>query len=214
LEAILSNAVDAIITIDEQGTIDSANAAAEQLFGYAIEDIVGQNVKMLMPSPYQEEHDGYLANYIGGGLRKVIGIGREFVGRRKNGRVFPMHLAVSEFHDGERRLFTGMVRDISDLKERQARLEAILNNAVDAIITIDPRGNVLSLNPATEALFGYASDEIVGQNVRMLMPSPYQEEHTATCRTIYKPAWQRSLAPDAKSSANARMAARSRCIWR
>ena len=177
LEAILNNAVDAIITIDEQGIVDSANPAAERLFGYAINEIIGQNVKMLMPAPYREEHDGYLQNYVGGGPRKIIGIGREVVGRRKDGSTFPMHLAVSEFHDGHRRLFTGIVRDISDLKERQARLEAILNNAVDAIITIDEQGSVLSLNPATEAMFGYSSEEVLGRNVKMLMPSPYQEEH-------------------------------------
>jgi len=177
LEAILNNAVDAIITIDELGIVDSANPATEQLFGYAKNEIIGNNVKMLMPSPYREEHDGYLHSYVGGGPRKIIGSGREVVGRRKDGSTFPMHLAVSEFHDGDRRLFTGIVRDISDLKERQARLEAILNNAVDAIITIDTKGSVLSMNPATEAMFGFSSDEVLGQNVKMLMPSPYQEEH-------------------------------------
>ena len=124
LEAILNNAVDAIITIDELGIVDSANPAAERLFGYATDEIVGQNIKMLMPSPYREEHDGYLQNYVLGGPRKIIGIGREVVGRRKDGSNFPMHLAVSEFHDGNRRLFTGIVRDISDLKERQSRLNS------------------------------------------------------------------------------------------
>jgi len=122
LEAILNNAVDAIITIDDRGLIDSANPATEKLFGYQTEEIVGKNVKILMPNPYHDEHDGYLKNYQDTGIRKIIGIGREVVGQRKDGTVFPMHLAVSEIQLGERRLFTGIVRDISDLKKAEREL--------------------------------------------------------------------------------------------
>ena len=133
LEAILNNAVDAIITIDEQGLVESANPATESLFGYEAAEIVGRNVNMLMPSPYHEEHDGYVRNYVEGGPRKIIGIGREVTGRRKDGSVFPMHLAVSEFHDDGRRLFTGIVRDISDLKEAESRLRD-LNDDLEVLV--------------------------------------------------------------------------------
>ena len=122
LEAILDNAVDAIITIDERGIVHSVNEATERLFGYTAEEVLGRNVKLLMPSPYQEEHDGYLQQYIATGIRKIIGIGREVVGRRKNGTVFPMHLAVSEVTVDDTRRFAGIVRDISDLKETQRQL--------------------------------------------------------------------------------------------
>lgn len=133
LEAILNNAVDAIITIDEAGIIESANPATEKLFGFSFSEIDGQNVKLLMPPPYQDEHDGYLRNYVQGGAPRIIGTGREVIGRRKDGTVFPMHLAVSEFFDGDRRLFTGIVRDISDLKEAENRLKQ-LNEDLEKLV--------------------------------------------------------------------------------
>src|SRR5690606_12316668 len=111
--AILAAAVDAIIIIDERGTIESLNGAAERLFGYDSTEMVGQNVKMLMPAPYRGEHDGYLKNYTTTGIKKIIGSGREVVGLRKNGETFPMDLAVSEVAIGARRVFTGIVRDIT-----------------------------------------------------------------------------------------------------
>ncbi len=112
--AILETSVDGIITIDEWGIIETFNTAAENIFGYAAEEVIGRNIKVLMPSPYRQEHDGYLRNYLETGYRKIIGIGREVVGRRKDGSVFPLELAVSEvnLHSG-RKLFMGMVRDIT-----------------------------------------------------------------------------------------------------
>ena len=182
--AILDAAVDAILTIDPNGIVESMNPAAERLFGYPSNEVVGQNVKMLMPEPYRHEHDGYLNNYLTTGQKKIIGIGREVVGLRKDGTTFPMHLAVSELHLGDRRMFTGIARDITDLRhaisqleDSEARTRTILETAVDAIITIDERGLVESMNPAAERLFGYPSSEVVGQNVKMLMPEPYRHEH-------------------------------------
>lgn len=118
-QAILDSAVDGIITMDELGIVESINPAAEVMFGYAADEVIGSNVKMLMPSPYQEEHDDYLCRYRETGRRKIIGIGREVVGRRKGGASFPLDLAVGEFFHGEKRSFVGTVRDIT---ERQ-RLE-------------------------------------------------------------------------------------------
>ncbi|MCE9604927.1 MAG: PAS domain S-box protein [Planctomycetia bacterium] len=182
--AILDAAVDAIITIDERGTVESMNPAAERLFGYPSAEVIGKNVKMLMPDPYRDEHDGYLKNYRDTGIKKIIGIGREVTGLRKDGSQFPMHLAVSELHLGERRMFTGIARDITDLttavrelQYSEARTRAILNAAVDAIMTIDQYGTVESMNPAAEKLFGYATEEVIGRNVKMLMPDPYRGEH-------------------------------------
>jgi two-component system sensor kinase FixL len=172
------------LSIDEKGTVLLCNPAAEQKFGYSSAEMVGQNIKMLMPSPYKEEHDGYLANYMRTGKAQIIGMVRELEGERKDGSVFPMELSVSEvLSDGERS-FTGIVRDISQLKQAQAlisksenKFRRILETAIDPVISIDEKGIVLLCNPAAEQEFGYSSAEMVGQNIKMLMPSPYKEEH-------------------------------------
>jgi PAS domain S-box-containing protein len=113
-QAILESSLDAIITIDEQGRIDSFNPVAEQIFGYRAKEVVGQNVKVLMPQPFRDEHDGYLHNYRMTGRKKVIGLGREAVAQRKDGTVFPIDLSVSEVLFDGQRIFIGLVRDISD----------------------------------------------------------------------------------------------------
>jgi len=114
LTALLNTVVDAIVTIDARGNIESFNPAAQRMFGYTASEVLGQNVKMLMPAPYHEEHDGYLDNYLRTGQAKVIGIGREVTGRRKDGSEFPMELAVSEMFVEGQRMFTGVVRDITE----------------------------------------------------------------------------------------------------
>ena len=122
LRGILESAVTAIITIDDRGLIETVNPATERLFGYGVAELVGQNVKVLMPEPYKAEHDGYIDNYLKTGTKKIIGIGREVSGRRKDGTTFPLHLSVSEFEADGRRYFTGMIHDISDRKHVEEAL--------------------------------------------------------------------------------------------
>lgn len=123
LGAVLNTVVDAIITIDDRGIIVHVNDATEKMFGYSRGEMVGENVKMLMPSPMRERHDGYIANYRATGEKKIIGIGRETVAQRKGGTKFPIDLAVSEVdHLG---MFTGVIRDISDRKEMERHLSGI-----------------------------------------------------------------------------------------
>lgn len=115
-EAVLADAVDGIIIINELGVIEYFNPAAVKTFGYTSEEVVGRNIAILMPQPYQQEHDGYLANYMRTGIKRVIGIGREVVGRRKDGVTFPMELAITEARIGDHRFFTGTARDITERK--------------------------------------------------------------------------------------------------
>lgn len=123
VQAISDNIFEAIVTIDEQGTIATVNRAAEHIFGWAAAEMIEQNVKMLMPEPYHSEHDGYLANYMGGGEPQIIGLEREVIGQRKDGSQFPITLGVSEVMLENRRMFIGVVRDISERKRTEQALK-------------------------------------------------------------------------------------------
>jgi PAS domain S-box-containing protein len=120
--AMLDAALDAIITIDQRGAIESINPAGERMFGYEAVELLGKNVKMLMPEPYRREHDGYMAAYRETGERKIIGIGREVVAQRKDGSTFPIELAVSEVWQGERRFFMGTLKDLTMRKQLEEQL--------------------------------------------------------------------------------------------
>ncbi len=123
LRSILDTVPDGIVVIDERGTIQSFNPAAERLFGYASDEAVGHNVSMLMPEPYQEAHDSYLERYLRTGERHIIGIGRVVVGLRKGGETFPMELQVGQFEVGGGRFFTGFVRDLTEQQEAKRRIQ-------------------------------------------------------------------------------------------
>jgi PAS domain S-box-containing protein len=125
LQGLLESAATAILTIDAAGIIEGVNPATERMFGYGPAELIGHNVKLLMPGNYRVEHDAYLANYLNSGVKKIIGIGREVSGRRKDGATFPIHLAVSEFYAGDQRYFTGIIHDLSDRKHvEEALLES------------------------------------------------------------------------------------------
>lgn len=120
--AIVDNAVDGIITIDEHVVIRSFNPAAEKIFGYAAEEVIGKNVNMLQPEPYHSQHDQYVRNYLQTGVKKVIGTGREVFGRRKDGSTFPLYLSISDVRFDGQRLFTGIIRDITKTKQAETQL--------------------------------------------------------------------------------------------
>jgi two-component system sensor kinase FixL len=120
--SLIDSAVDGIVVIDRHGIIEVFNRAAERMFGYREAEIVGQSVNLLMPAPYKDEHDGYIASYLRTGQKKIIGIGREVVGRRRDGSTFPMHLSVGEMRIGSHSHFTGILHDLTPRLELEARL--------------------------------------------------------------------------------------------
>ena len=130
--AIVDTAVDSIITIEEDGRVASFNTAAERLFGYQREEVIGKNVNMLMPEPFCSEHDTYLRNYLGTGEAKIIGIGREVVGLRRDGSTFPMDLSVGAMRSGTHRMFVGVLRDITSRKQAEEELRKARDEAEDA----------------------------------------------------------------------------------
>lgn len=123
LQSVLDTVPDAMVVIDTRGIMQSFSATAEKLFGYAADEAVGRNVSLLMPEPYRSHHDAYLTRYMATGERRIIGIGRLVVGLRKDGSTFPMELSVGEMRSGERRFFTGFLRDLTERQQTQQRLQ-------------------------------------------------------------------------------------------
>jgi two-component system cell cycle sensor histidine kinase/response regulator CckA len=186
--SVVYTAVDGIITADEQGTIHSFNPAAERLFGYSAGEAIGENLGMLMEEPDRSRHDWYMRTYIETGKKKIIGIGREVRAVRKDGTVFPVELAVSEMLLPGRRMFTGILRDITDrkaaeaaLRETNAKLQAIIETSPLAVVTLDLDARVLAWNPAAERMFGWSAVEALNQ-VLPVVPEPERQELLAAVR--------------------------------
>ena len=130
LQSILATVPDAMVVITERGVMQSFSPAAERLFGWSADEVIGQNVKILMPDPYREQHDDYLDRYLTTGERRIIGVGRVVVGERKDGSTFPMELSVGEMISGDQRFFTGFVRDLSERQQTEQRLQELQTELV------------------------------------------------------------------------------------
>ena len=174
IRAIVGTAVDGIITINERCLVQSFNPAAAKIFGYVPDEVIGRNVKMLMPEAYHSKHDGYVANYLRTGKKKTIGIGREFVGQRKDGTTFPMDYAVSEVQLADRRLFTGIVRDITErkraeeaLRESEEKYRTLSSNIPGMIYRGRPDWST-EIITNSEMMCGYSVDEFNTQKVNWL----------------------------------------------
>ena len=181
LRAILETAVEGIITIDEHGIMESINPAAEKIFGYTRQEVIGKNIKTLMPEPYRHEHDGYLNNYHRTGHAKIIGIGREVFGRRSDGTLFPMELSVSEVKLANRKIFTGFVRDITERKAGEKALlhyAALVESSDDAIIGKTLDGRITSWNSGAASIFGFGRSEAVGKHISLIIPPERMAEET------------------------------------
>ncbi|WP_457798010.1 PAS domain S-box protein [Methylocystis sp. S23] len=188
LEAIFGGMADGLVIIDEFGKVLFFSSGAERLFGYDAKEVLGSNVKLLMPSPYREEHDHYLAAYRNTGIRKIIGIGREVSGKRKDGSVFPIYLSIGEIWLEGRRFFVGVTHDLTQTKRVETRLwtlSAAVEQSPVAIMISDENGRIEYVNGCFTKLTGYAEDEIVGKNPRILRSAETpREQYQRLWRTI------------------------------
>jgi PAS domain S-box-containing protein len=173
LQTIFQTASEGVMTINAQGVVESFNEAAAKIFGYPADEVIGQNISMLMPLPFAEQDDGYLANYLRRGEKKIIGNGGEVERnmKRKDGTLFPSALAVSEVNVDGTHLFTGIVRDLTESKRTEGALREsheYVKNIIDSMIVVAPDGSIVTVNDATCTLLGYREEELIGQPVRLL----------------------------------------------
>lgn len=163
IRAILDTVADGIVTIDANGIVETINPACERIFGYPEEEIVGRNIKLLMPEPFHSQHDGYLEAFRAGGRTKIIGVGRELKGRRKDGSVLPIELTVSEMQLGGKRHFTGVVRDISKRKEAEEQLNRFFALSLDMLCISGADGYFKRVSPAFTKTLGWSVDEFLAR---------------------------------------------------
>lgn len=177
--AIVETAVDAVIVIDDGGTVQAFNRAAERMFGHLAPAVIGRNVNLIMPEPDRSRHDGYIARYLSTGERRIIGIGREVRGRRADGSIFPLWLSVAEWFEDGRRYFTGVLHDETQRHAAEERLRAseerfrlLVDGVKDyAVYMIDPDGRVATWNEGAERIIGYREAEILGRRFTIFYPA-------------------------------------------
>lgn len=174
---LVDNMVDGFITADTEGVIESFNSAAESIFGYAADEVIGRNVSILMPESVAINHGAYLARYMKKNDKRMIGRSREVDGRRKDGSIFPLDIALNDNEIGGKRIITAVVRDISErvrtkqqLEVQKEQLSNILENTDDAYLTLDKDWTVIYINSVSEALLGVNPDKVIGHDLRDALP--------------------------------------------
>jgi two-component system sensor kinase FixL len=190
-DVLTSTAADGIIVIDEKANILFYNEACRKLFQYTAAEVLARNVNMLMPEPYRAEHDSYVSRYRKTGEARIIGIGREVKGRRKDGTVFPMYLSVGEGIIGAKRTFVGIVHDLTAIRAEEERrtqadrhLAQIVESSDDVILSKSLDGTVRTWNAAAEHIFGYTAAEVVGKPISVIIPADLQPEEEEILQKI------------------------------
>lgn len=185
LDAIVRSAADAIVTADGDGLIVAWNPAAERMFGHESARVIGEPLTILVPERFRSAHEQGLARVVATGETRIIGRTVEVFGLHSDGHEFPIELSLATWLDGDERFFSGIIRDITEraemtkaLTESEQRMEAILESANDAVISIDSLGRVVLWNPSAERLFGYTADEMMGEPLHAVIPERFRDGHS------------------------------------
>ena len=176
-DQVLQQAVDAVVTIDEANCVTFFNPAAEELWGYARDEVIGRNVKMLVPQELRVDHDGFVNANRRTRIDKIVGTSRQVQIERRDGKRPWVNLSLSRIAVGEAIHYTAFVSDVSAQRRAEEITHQTLEQALDAVVTIDTRNHVTFFNSAAEALWGYSRDDVVGQNVKMLVPDEIRGNH-------------------------------------
>jgi len=179
IQGIVDSLADALIIINEKGIIEFFSPSAEQLFHYKDKEILGSNIKLLMPSPHKENHHVYMQRYMDTGEAKIIGKEREVDAVRKDGSIFPARLMISEVLTGKKRLFVGLIGDLTERKlaERQLKIQsAAMESAANGIVITNVLGIIQWVNPAFTNLTGYTAEEVIGNNPSVLNAGKHEKE--------------------------------------
>jgi len=176
-EQALSQSILAVVTIDEKNNITFYNAAAQRLWGYAPNEVLGKNIRILVPQEHQSNHDSYVNTHRSTNVNKIVGSSREVELETKNGDRIWVQLALSQVIVSGKKHYTAFVRDVTEEREAREIVEQTLEQALDAVVCINENNNVTLFNASAEKLWGYSRDEVIGRNVKMLVPQEIQANH-------------------------------------
>lgn len=177
VRAILDQAIDAVISIDTSNNVTYMNSASETLFGYSASEVIGKNVKVLVPKEFAKNHDTYVNTNRAGGPDKIVGTSRDIQIETKSGEKKWCSLSLSKVKQSDGIHYTAFIKDITKQKEAQDRIDQTLEQCIDAVVSIDETNCVTFFNKAAEALWGYSREEVISKNVKLLVPQALQHNH-------------------------------------
>jgi PAS domain S-box-containing protein len=175
--SVMESAIDAIISADAEGNIRSWNSAATALFGFTGAEVIGQPIEMIIPERFRQSHEEGIRRVSSGGESHVIGKTVELAAIRKDGSEFPVELSLATWFLDEKRYYTGIIRDISERKQAEQKFRSVTESAIDAIISADHHGEIISWNKAATNILGYTEEEAIGQRLELIIPERFHEAH-------------------------------------